>query len=405
MRILFSCGVVLCISYITSIFANETLFSLSVYPPEYDSLTARKVVNNLDFDKFKSNIETLADFGHRAVGSLGNKEARDWLEETLENLGYDDVTLQSSYDNVYATKEGSVSPDSVYIISAHYDGVSKAQSANDDASGCALVLEGARVFASPLIKTRYSIRFVLWNSEETGLHGSKAYVGERRPLQGNGEPVWLAMIAHDMLLYDHGLPPQSEQIPGADIDIEYKAGSPAADKSKAFAEELQKACKDYSPEYPAEIGSNMSNTDSDPFKNYIASVSIRDLQRLSEIGNGGDPTWHTALDRYEYFSEKDFLLGFNTVQMTVGAMCRLAGVYDSIPTQIKDAKQNYSTHTFHVPATGGIRVFDTQGRKIVEDQISSKWLEYKRMLPQGLYIVQFTNNKVHGECRVLKVGD
>jgi len=381
---------------------SVTVFSLNAYPPEYDSLTARKVVNNLDFDKFKSNIETLADFGHRAVGSLGNKEARDWLEEALGNLGYDDVTLQSSYDNVYATKVGSVSPDSMYIISAHYDGVSKAQSANDDASGCALVLEGARVFASPLIKTHYSIRFVLWNSEETGLHGSKAYVGERRPLQGNGEPVWLAMIAHDMLLYDHGVPPQSEQIPGADIDIEYKAGSPAADKSKAFAEELQKACEAYSPEYPAEIGSSMSNTDSDPFKNYIASVSIRDLQRLSEIGNGGDPTWHTALDRYEYFSEKDFLLGFNTVQMTVGAMCRLAGVYDSSVTTVNpNVGKGILKNAVLSSNVTGIKIFDARGRKIVEcmglidKQQLNKYIANSNLRSRGICIVQiYTGSRI-----------
>jgi hypothetical protein len=79
----------------------------------------------------------------------------------------------------------------------------------------ALVMELARIFSSPDVKTERSIRFVLWNNEETGLNGAYAYVAQRAALQGREdpagsgrypEPKWLGMVQHDMMLFDHGMP-------------------------------------------------------------------------------------------------------------------------------------------------------------------------------------------------------
>jgi hypothetical protein len=76
-------------------------------------------------------------------------------------------------------------------------------------------MELARIFSMPDVQTERSIRFVLWNNEETGLNGARAYVEQRAGLQGKEdppgsgrypEPKWLAMIQHDMMLWDHGMP-------------------------------------------------------------------------------------------------------------------------------------------------------------------------------------------------------
>jgi Zn-dependent M28 family amino/carboxypeptidase len=103
----------------------------------------------------------------------------------------------------------------MYIIGAHMDGRGFGEAANDDGSGTALVMELARILSSPDVATERSIRFVLWNNEETGLNGARAYVEQRAALQGKEdppgsgrypEPKWLAMIQHDMMLWDHGMP-------------------------------------------------------------------------------------------------------------------------------------------------------------------------------------------------------
>ena len=95
------------------------------------------------------------------------------------------------------------------------DGMGWGEAANDDGSGTALVMELARVLSSPDVKTERSIRFALWNNEETGLDGAAAYVAQRRELQGQEQPAgsgkypeprWLGMIQHDMMMFDHGMP-------------------------------------------------------------------------------------------------------------------------------------------------------------------------------------------------------
>lgn len=384
-----------------------TTLSVFAYPPEYDSIVAQEVVDSLDFTQFKAYIKSLADLGHRAAGTSSNRQGKTWIQNALKDMGYKNVTLQSKFNNVYCTKEGSVSPDSMYIISAHYDGVSRAESANDDASGCALLLEGARVLINPEFKTHYSLRFAFWNEEETGLKGARAYVDEKRKLQGTSEPVWLGMVQHDMILYDHGMPPKPQQIPDADMDVEYQKDSQCAQQSLALAKELFAGAEAYAKEYAADIGDNMKNTDSEPFKNYIAAVSVRDLERIKEIGNGADPTWHTSKDRYDYFSEKDFRLGFNTVQMTIGTMMRLTGVHKE-PTSMKPKP---ILHLKKQPSLSSvvkeIKVFDLTGKIVLTQNSLENWRNYlhkidtQKILPRGLYVFQLTDSGTKAQHRFL----
>src|SRR5207249_1217431 len=102
----------------------------------------------------------------------------------------------------------------MYIVSAHMDGGGGGEAADDDASGCAVVLELARVLAMPDVRTNRSVRFIFWNNEEFGMDGSGTYVSERAPLQGTAtEPRWLGIIQHDMMMFDHGMPPAPKQSP------------------------------------------------------------------------------------------------------------------------------------------------------------------------------------------------
>jgi Zn-dependent M28 family amino/carboxypeptidase len=299
---------------------------------------AQLLVDKLDLERFKKNIKDLADFGNRVQGSESNIKGGNWLEEQLKAYGYEVERLTYDFrgekrDNIYATKVGAVHPEEMYLVTAHYDGLGRSgAAANDNGSGCSLVLEAARVFAGKDVVTDRSIRFVFWNNEETGLNGAKAYVEQRRELQGKEnppgsgkypEPKWLGLINQDMILFDHGLPVGEEQSPNADIDIEYKATFSYGGRAIELAAKLLAANAKYSPDYPADVGLFMSNTDSDAFKDECPAVSVRENERLAEIGNGADPTWHQPSDLYETFSEKDFLLGFNAVQMEVGAVAEL----------------------------------------------------------------------------------
>ena len=67
----------------------------------------------------------------------------------------------------------------------------------------------------------------------------------------------------------------------------------------------------------------MTNTDSDavPWTS-IPAISLRENERGVQIGSGWDPQWHQPTDVYATYSDKDFRLGLNAAQTTLGAVAR-----------------------------------------------------------------------------------
>ncbi len=249
------------------------------------------------------------------------------------------ATTPGRRQEVFCTKVGSTHPEEMYIVGAHMDGHGWGEAANDDGSGTAIVMELARILSMPDVKTDRSIRFALWNNEETGLNGARAYVAQREALQGKEspagsgkypEPKWLGMIQHDMMLFDHGMPRADgtippEQRPEADVNVEFQSNSKMAEASQALAWRFAGANERYATDYPAAVGNHMTNTDSGPFQDLVASISLRENERGREIGAGWDPHWHQVTDVFTTFSDKDFRLGLNAAQTTLGAIGMLSG--------------------------------------------------------------------------------
>ena len=98
-------------------------------------------------------------------------------------------TSPGERQEVFCTKVGTTHPEEMYIVGAHMDGIGWGEAANDDGSGTALVMELARIFSSPDVQTERSIRFALWNNEESGLDGARAYVAQREAMQGKESPA------------------------------------------------------------------------------------------------------------------------------------------------------------------------------------------------------------------------
>ena len=80
----------------------------------------------------------------------------------------------------------------------------------------------------------------------------------------------------------------------------------------------------YATDYPAQVGPHMTNTDSAPFQDLIPTVSLRENERGSQVGAGWDPNWHQVSDVFSTYSDKDFRLGLNAAQTTLGALLHLA---------------------------------------------------------------------------------
>jgi hypothetical protein len=368
-----------------------------------------QLVGQLDLGRYKETIRGLARFGDRKQGTERNRKAIDWIEAQLKSYGCATERLHYNYvaapreripptgggrggpsgqggstlfgtraptgvndnpqlqpderlrllnaeqpdpkggprEEVYCTKVGSSRPDEMYIVAAHMDGLGYGEAANDDASGTALVMELARILNAPGVTLDRSIRFALWNNEETGLNGASAYVAQRKDLQGiespkgSGrypEPRWLGMIQHDMMMYDHGMPvahagadgklvaaPPLEQRREADVNIEFQAASRQAEGSQKLAFAFRAANDKYASDYPAAVGPHMTNTDSTPFMDLVPSISLRENERGQQIGAGWNPHWHQPTDLVATFSDKDYLLGLNAAQTTLAAIAQLAG--------------------------------------------------------------------------------
>jgi hypothetical protein len=249
-------------------------------------------------------------------------------------------TTPGERQEVYCTKIGTTHPNEMYIVGGHMDGIGWGEAANDDGSGTALVMELARVFSSPDIQTDRSIRFALWNNEESGTNGSRAYDAQRQALQGKEEPAgsgkypepkWLGMIQHDMMMFDHGMPHEDgslskEQRPEADVNIEFQVTSKFAADAQKLAWALATANEKYATDYPAAVGQHMTNTDSGPFQDVVPAISLRENERGAQIGNGWDPHWHQPTDLFATFTDKDFRLGLNAAQTTLAGVAQLTGL-------------------------------------------------------------------------------
>jgi hypothetical protein len=70
----------------------------------------------------------------------------------------------------------------------------------------------------------------------------------------------------------------------------------------------------------------MAGTDSIWFQDLVASVSVRENERVTGIVRGSDPNHHEPTDNYENYGEEDFRFGFNSAQTTLGGLGQLAGI-------------------------------------------------------------------------------
>ena len=357
------------------------------------------LVGRLDLERYKQTIKGLTQFGDRRQGTDRNRAAVDWIEAQLKSYGCATERIRYEYtgrqlrlpgdtttraprpaarpplprkgnraptgvntnpdlqpdtalrrinaqrdepgprEEVFCTKVGTTHPEEMYIIGGHMDGHGFGAAANDDGSGTAIVMELARIFSLPDVQTERSIRFALWNNEETGLNGARAYVEQRKDLQGKEnpagsgkypEPKWLGMIQHDMMMWDHGMPGPDgklspEQRREADVNIEFAGSAKLAAEAQKLAWFFRAANDRYATDYPAAVGDRMSNTDSGPFQDLVAAISLRENERLAQIGSGWDPQWHQPTDVFSTYSDKDFRLGLNAAQTTLGAVAQLVG--------------------------------------------------------------------------------
>ena len=78
--------------------------------------------------------------------------------------------------------------DEVVMLGGHLDSWHSSTGATDNAAGCAVAMEAARIIMASGLKPRRTIRVALWSGEEQGLNGSEAYVARHfGEMKGGGD--------------------------------------------------------------------------------------------------------------------------------------------------------------------------------------------------------------------------
>jgi Zn-dependent M28 family amino/carboxypeptidase len=183
---------------------------------------------------------------------------------------------------------GTDKKDEVVMLGGHLDSWHSATGATDNAVGCAIMLEAARILTRLGLQPRRTVRVALWSGEEQGLLGSQAYVKEHFGSFETPKPDYSKLVAY--LNIDTG----TGQLRGASV-----FGPPAA---AATIREILSPFQDLGV-YGAIASTSrvVGGTDSTSFNS----------AGLPGIGFSQDPieynthTHHTNLDTYERVIEED----------------------------------------------------------------------------------------------------
>jgi hypothetical protein len=196
---------------------------------------------------------------------------------------------KTSYVTV-AEIPGTDKADEVVMLGGHLDSWTSATGATDNAIGCAIMMEAARILQTIGAKPRRTIRVALWSGEEEGLLGSFAYVANHFGSSESPKPEFNKLDAYWNI--DDG----TGRVRGASVFGPPEAAIVLAQYFKPF--------EDWGI-YGASASTARVEGGSDNGAFAVAG--------LPGIGAQQDPieynstTWHTNLDNYERIVPDDVM--------------------------------------------------------------------------------------------------
>ena len=284
-------------------------------PPEPGKLTARQIDEQLEqFLVTSGALIRVNDGGreHRQIRAFSNRtydatKALPTVVMSNEDYGRisrilaDGTPVELEFDivnrwypegktayNTIAEIAGTDKKDEVVMLGGHLDSWHAATGATDNAIGCAVMMEAARILKAIGVKPRRTIRVALWSGEEQGLLGSQAYVKQHFGTFEEPKPEYAKFGGYFNV--DSG----TGRVRGASV-----FGPPEA---AAVVREALAPFEDLGVMGAiASKSRGLGGTDSTSFSQ----------AGLPGIGLGQDPieynsaTWHTNLDSYERIIEED----------------------------------------------------------------------------------------------------
>ncbi|GAB4235427.1 MAG: M28 family peptidase [Elainellaceae cyanobacterium] len=136
------------------------------------------IAPTIDPQRLLADVEALS---FQRYDQLSRDRARGYIAQALQSAGWVPQT-QSFADegkdgiNIYAKRPGTDAAAGTLLLAAHYDTVEQSPGADDNATSVATILEAARLLGQQ--STPRSLQIVLFDQEETGLLGSKAFAAD-----------------------------------------------------------------------------------------------------------------------------------------------------------------------------------------------------------------------------------
>ena len=345
------------------------------------------------------NLPAVADSLEARFASFGMA-----TEQYPFPLGSDDTVLAS---NVIATKPGSVNPDSIFVLCAHYDAISdnpyqSTPGADDNGTGTVTVLTAARLLST--VELDYTVKFVLFAGEEQLMVGSGYWVEDMAAV---GMPIVGALNFDMMGWWEEG----------ADFDLEIETNN----ASRWMADAICWAADTYtSMSYELHVDDSAWWGDFYRFwQNGFHAVNHEESWDWGD--DDFNPYYHTTKDTTNKLSPAFFE---GSARIGVAALATLAGVseFSSVPplpagVALLSANPNpFNGRVLIQLAADGVEgvhslsVYDLRGRRVdsVEMKLSNGvgqvvWEARDaggRSLPAGVYLAVAKSVAGRPSCRV-----
>jgi hypothetical protein len=281
------------------------------------------LVNAISPARWFSDLDALTQWDRSSYGPE-LALSRSWIESRFDGLGLEvsapAFTMpgsgggQISVNNVIGRWNGTRFPDQWIIVGAHYDSRNSSLSsivdtpgAEDNASGCAGVIELARVLVA--FRPERSILFMCYAGEEQGLYGSQAHV---QALQAAGDLARVqAVVTMDMIGYSAD----------STLDVLFESNATWS----AYLDQFAAAAANYVPELRVTLSTHPFGSDHVPYLNAGRKTVLA-------IENDWDiyPYYHRSTDTADHVGPNAQAMGGAILETSVAVLAELAGASDRI---------------------------------------------------------------------------
>lgn len=280
----------------------------------------QQVVDAVDPARWFADVTAIAAFDRSSYATTSLAAARDLIAARMQQQGLDTSTPGFSMpgpggtitrQNVLGRWTGTTMPDEWIVVGAHYDSRNanagstvNTPGAEDNASGCAGVLELARVLV-PANPSR-SILFLCYAGEEQGLHGSAAHV--QSLVAANDLPRVQAVVIMDMIGYSAD----------ANLQVLYESEP----EFLTYLQQFGAAAATYAPQLDVVYSTNPFGSDHMPY----LDAGVRTLLAI-ENDWATYPHYHRSTDTPANMGPNAQAMGGAILKVNAAMLAELAGVH------------------------------------------------------------------------------